>query len=316
MLIKTKISFNDCAHIYELNKNDLQSLADKKNIKELNKDFLINNIIPIVLYISKQLKENNVFKFYISGGQGSGKSTISDFIKFLLINHFNCKVASFSIDDIYLSKKQRIKLSNEVHPLLSTRGVPGTHDISLGLDTINSLESDADKISLIPKFSKKFDDLLPKSMWKKFEGTPEVIIFDGWCVGAIPEAAENLKTPINSLEREFDPNGIWVNWVNDNLSGIYQDLFNLFDLKIYIKSPSFEKILENRWLQEKTAIEMDKSRSKSKYMTKQEVYNFVMHFERITKDMEKYMPKNSDIVVERKNKLDFEIQKPDFLNFK
>ena len=61
---------------------------------------------------------------------------------------------------------------------------------------------------------------------------------------------------------------------------------------------------------------MDKSRSKSKYMTKQEVYNFVMHFERITKDMEKYMPKNSDIVVERKNKLDFEIQKPDFLNFK
>ena len=316
MIIKEKIDFNHCVDIYELNKNDFQLLADKKNIKELNKNFLINNIIPIVLIIEKELKENHVFKLSISGGQGSGKSTISDFIKLLLNHHFNLKVASFSIDDIYLSKKERTKLSLDVHPLLATRGVPGTHDVSLGLETINSLVSSKEKTTLIPEFSKKFDDLLPKIRWKVFEGTPNVIIFDGWCLGAKPEPLDNLKSPINDLERESDPDGIWVNWVNSQLNNKYQDLFGLFDLKIYIKSLNFEKVLENRWLQEKTAIEMDNSKNKSKYMTKDEVYKFVMHFERITKNMEKYMPNDADIVIVRKTKSDFEIHKPDFLNIK
>ena len=316
MLTKEKIDFNHCVNIYELNKKDFQLLADKKNIKELNKNFLINNIIPIVLIIEKELKENNVFKLSISGGQGSGKSTISDFIKLLLNRHFNLKVASFSIDDIYLSKKERTKLSKDVHPLLATRGVPGTHDVSLGLETINSLVSSKEKTTLIPEFSKKFDDILPKIKWKKFEGTPNVIIFDGWCLGAKSEPINNLKSPINQLERKFDSDGIWVNWVNSQLNVKYQDLFSLFDLKIYIKSPSFEKVLENRWLQEKTAMKIDNTKKKSQYMTKNEVYNFVMHFERITKNMEKYMPNDADIVIERKNKSDFEIHKPDFLNIK
>ena len=313
-----KISFEDCINIYELYKNELQLLANEKNIYDLNKDFLINTVIPMSLFLDQKVKENNkLFKFYISGGQGSGKSTISDFLKLLLTKHFNYKVASFSLDDIYLSKKERIILSKNIHPLLETRGVPGTHNVQLGLDTINSLESKENKVTLIPKFSKKFDNLFPKIRWKEFEGTPDVIIFDGWCLGALPEPEDHLKKPINNLEKTFDPNGTWSRWVNKQLSGDYQKLFNLFDLKIYIKSPSFEKILENRLLQEKTAIESDSNSSKSNnYMTKEQVFHFIMHFERITKDMEKYMSKNVDIVVERQNKFDFQIIKPDFLNLK
>ncbi len=34
-----------------------------------------------------------------------------------------------SIDDYYLSKIERLRISQKVHPLLITRGVPGTHDI-------------------------------------------------------------------------------------------------------------------------------------------------------------------------------------------
>ena len=84
-------------------------------------------------------REDKILKFYISGGQGSGKSTVSKFIKFYLKNYFNYNVASLSLDDIYLSKKDRVALSSKIHPLLITRWVPGTHNVDQGIKIIKKL---------------------------------------------------------------------------------------------------------------------------------------------------------------------------------
>ena len=124
------------------------------------------------------MSKKEPLKIYISGGQGSGKTTLSYALKIILENCFDVRVANFSIDDLYLPKSERYRLSKKVHPLLKTRGVPGTHEIQLGIDTINSLVSQKNKETRIPIFSKKYDDRLSKSDWPIFFGTPNSLILN------------------------------------------------------------------------------------------------------------------------------------------
>ena len=129
---------NENFEIYDILKNEVQKYARYIGLNNLSKDYLKNVIIPLVIHLVNK-RENKTLKFYISGGQGSGKSTVSKFIKFYLKNYFNYNVASFSLDDIYLSKKDRVTLSSKIHPLLSTRGVPGTHGVEQGIRIIKNL---------------------------------------------------------------------------------------------------------------------------------------------------------------------------------
>ena len=63
----------------------------------------------------------------ITGSQGSGKSTLAK-ILVRQLNDLGKSAACVSLDDFYLPKQDRIELGRRVHPLLVTRGVPGTHD--------------------------------------------------------------------------------------------------------------------------------------------------------------------------------------------
>jgi len=105
---------------------------------------------------------------------------------------------------------------------------------------------------------------------------------------------------MNTLEKEKDPDGIWSKWSNRELAGDYQELFNRFDLLIMIKVPNMEHVYESRWLQEtvleKTIIDPE---LKKKIMTREEVYRFVMHYERLTRYILEEIPKFADIVIER-----------------
>jgi len=73
------------------------------------------------------------FVLGIAGAQGSGKSTIAR----ALAARFGCPV--LSLDDLYLDGAARQRLAETVHPLLRTRGVPGTHDGAAGLAALESL---------------------------------------------------------------------------------------------------------------------------------------------------------------------------------
>ena len=230
----------------------------------------------------------------LSGGQGSGKSTITGILKFILKRKYRLDLCIFSIDDFYKTKAQRKEMSKKIHPLFLTRGVPGTHDVSLINNTIKKLKKKKFKTVLIPKFDKSIDDRSKKNKWQKIKKPPNIIIFEGWCVGAKYQKNSDLKKHQNFIEKKYDINLIWRKTLNRYLKNQYKKLFNKIDKLIYLKAPSFSHIFKWRFLQEQKL----KLTSKSKRtMSKPEVKRFIMFYERITKQMMKDFSKISDLTV-------------------
>ena len=98
-------------------------------------------IVPLSELIAAQIiATNNCPVIGINGAQGTGKTTLSDLCTKLMETH-EFKIANLSIDDFYLSKSEREQLATDRHPLLRTRGVPGTHDVSLLLSKIEELKN-------------------------------------------------------------------------------------------------------------------------------------------------------------------------------
>jgi D-glycerate 3-kinase len=122
----------------------------------------------------------------LNGPQGSGKSTGAEVLGKLLYDR-GLSAAVLSIDDLYLSHAERQRLAREVHPLLAMRGPPGTHDPGLGLTLIGQLGR-LGRVAL-PRFDKASDDRRPRSAWQDVEAPLDVLVFEGWCVGAAPQPA-------------------------------------------------------------------------------------------------------------------------------
>ena len=161
---------------------------------------LKNYYIPICNLIYKNyLTKNKVIIIGLSGSQGSGKSTITEILKIILKTKYNLNTVSFSIDDFYKTLAERKKLSKKSNKLFFTRGVPATHDTKLLLKTFKNLQKKSFKKFLIPKFDKSKDDRMTRSKWKIVKRKPDVVIFEGWCVGAKHQKKHELKKPINFL---------------------------------------------------------------------------------------------------------------------
>ena len=84
-------------------------------------------------------------------------------------------------------------MSKKNHKLFIVRGVPGTHDTNLIKKTFISLSKKNFKPLSIPCFDKSRDERLPKKKWKKIKKQPQIIIFEGWCVGAKPQKKKKIK---------------------------------------------------------------------------------------------------------------------------
>ena len=162
-----------------------------------------NFYLPISDLIFKNyIKDKKTKIIGLTGGQGSGKSTISNILKIILKEIYKLETVIFSIDDFYKTIKQRRSISKKVSHLFLTRGVPGTHDTKLMMDCFKKLKNKKFKKLLIPKFDKSIDDRLPKKKWQKIKKKPNIIIFEGWCVGATPQKNEDLSIPINILKKK------------------------------------------------------------------------------------------------------------------
>lgn len=233
----------------------------------------------------------------LNGAQGSGKSTLAALLQRVLEVGFGLRVAVLSLDDLYLTRAQREDLSRRVHPLLLTRGVPGTHDVDLGVALLRDLKGGASRA--LPAFDKARDDRRPEEAWPRFEGPADVILFEGWCVGARPQAAEDLVAPVNALEAEADPDGSWRRHVNDQLAGPYASLFGLLDALVMLKAPSFDHVFAWRSLQERRlAASQGTAAAKAPgLMDEARLRRFIMHYERLTRAMLRDLPERADLVL-------------------
>lgn len=230
----------------------------------------------------------------LCGAQGSGKSTLAS----ALGGRFEAsgiRTAVLSLDDLYLTKAERERLAATVHPLLLTRGVPGTHDIPLGLRVIEAL--DGGRATALPRFDKALDDRAPPELWGKAAGDTELLILEGWCVGARPQAETQLAAPVNALEREEDPLGIWRRHVNAALAADYQRLFARIDLQLLLAAPDFDVVRIWRAEQERK-LRARAGPGAAGVMSDRGVSRFIQHYERLTRHILDEMSERADVVVE------------------
>lgn len=233
----------------------------------------------------------------VNGAQGTGKSTMSKVLSMALEKEHQLHCAIVSIDDIYLTRAERAILAEDVHPLLMTRGVPGTHDVSMGIDLIHQLHNK--EHPPIPVFDKAIDDRAPREKWVSLDQPVDIIIFEGWCVGAIAQPATALATPCNQLEETEDSHAIWRTYANQKLEQAYTQLFNLIDRLIMLKAPDFECVHQwRRTQEEKLRHRHEEDFLNDAIMSDKEITRFIMHYERITRWMFEEMPKRADCVFE------------------
>jgi len=223
----------------------------------------------------------------INGAQGSGKSTLCKFLEVLLVEHNQIGV-TLSLDDLYLTHAERLELAEDHHPLFATRGVPGTHDVERGIAILDRLL--AGKDADLPVFDKATDDRAPGT--RQVKGAVNVVLFEGWCVGAAPQSAAALREPVNALERDEDPDGTWRREVNRRLATDYADLFGRIDLLVMLKVSDFEAVRANRRLQEQ------KLGSGPAVMDDAALDRFLAHYQRLTEWMFAEMPSRADILLE------------------
>jgi D-glycerate 3-kinase len=179
--------------------------------------------------------------------------------------------------------------------LFKTRGVPGTHDINLIKKFFYFIKEKKFAKTKLPKFDKSMDDRLKKKYWFNIKERPEIVILEGWCVGAQPQSNSLIKKPINILEKYEDQDLIWRKYVNEKLKKEYKKLFSMIDYYIFMKIPNFKMVFKWRLLQE------NKLRKKLKFtrkiMSYKEIKYFIMFYQRITLQMIKDLSKSASIIM-------------------
>ena len=275
------------------------SSQETKKDKFKNKNKMIKSfLIPISFWIAKKADKKQPLIIGLAGGQGSGKTTISSILTLVLQRYFKLNVFKVSIDDFYKTRKDRKLLSKNKHTLLMTRGVPGTHDIDLILKFFKKVKSKKFKSLEVPKFNKAIDDRFKKSLWYKLKSKPDVVIFEGWCVGARAQTNKQLKTPVNSLEKVYDQGIKWRSHVNNQLKTKYKTLFKQLDGLLYLKAKNFNLLRSWRLKQERKLWIQTKNKKNLKIMSSGDVINFMQTYQRITQQMIKDALKSSSIIID------------------
>ena len=269
-----------------------------KNKKKMIKSFLI----PISFWIVDKANKSNPYFVGLSGGQGTGKTTMSSIITIILRKYFKKKVFKISIDDFYKTKKERFLLSKKIHPLLMTRGVPGTHDINILLDFFKKVKKKRFKPIKLPKFNKAIDDRYNKKFWHLIKKRPDIVIFEGWCVGAKAEKSNTLKKPINYSEKTNDIKLIWRRFVNQQLQSKYKKLYNQLNCLLYLKANNFTLLKRWRLKQENKLWLKNQKLSNNKIMDKREIAMFMQTYQRVTQNMIKVTPNYASIILNLSNK--------------
>ena len=223
----------------------------------------------------------------ISGAQGSGKSTLAAGLASALEAEGR-RCAVLSLDDLYLGPGARGELARRVHPLFAVRGPPGTHDPALGLAVLHALSRPGPV--RLPRFDKGRDAPVTEAEQPVFQGPADVVILEGWCLGARPDPQAATSAPLNALERERDPDGVWRGAVEAALAGAYADLFAAPDLTVFLRAPDFPTVRRWRGEQEAELAAAIAAGRPGRAMDDAELDDFLARYERITRRLIAHPP--------------------------
>lgn len=238
-------------------------------------------LVTLLDMVSRDLiqKLRRPVRIGVSGAQGSGKTTFAK-----AWAKANPRVASFSLDDVYITTSDRKTLASSVSQLFKVRGAPGTHNLDLAKRTMLKLaDAKARDATPLPRFDKLADHPLPANEWPNFVGTANVALVDGWCLGATAQAEDELAEPVNDLEREQDKNGAWRNHVNAQLEGPYATFFDRFDCFIHLAAPSWDIVPD--WRLEQEAGLRGLAVADVPQDVRANIVRFCSYYERVTRHM-------------------------------
>lgn len=283
-------------HLNDKKLNDtLNDLITQLRLPETFQLIVENIYLPLSEILNNHANAVSKTTFIsINGCQGSGKTTLTTFLKAILEKYFDKSVAIISLDDFYLKKHERVELSQTVHPLFITRGVPGTHDLALMEDTIGQLLH-SHPVNL-PVFDKLTDDRLEPGQWIK-QDPAEIVLFEGWCNSSPTQEDKDLVNPVNDLEREEDKDAKWRTYANDMLKKYNSNVFNSADVNLMLLAPGFDNVYQWRKNQE-DKLAINSKGSDKKVMDSAQLKRFIQHYERITRHSIDTMPEEvADIVI-------------------
>lgn len=244
-------------------------------------------------YAGRIARARRPYVLGLSGLQGSGKSTLAREMKAQAETR-GWPTEVLSLDDFYYSRSEREVLAHQIHPLLRTRGVPGTHEIELLLSVLAALPQASDKLPVsYPRFDKGRDTRVPPSKWPRVTRPPKLVILEGWALGLRPQLQAALEEPVNSLERDEDPEGIWRHWVNKQLRA-YQPLWRKLDALIVLQAPNWDIVRRWRSQQEEELL----ARHAPLAMDAQTMLRFLAHYERLSRHALATLKEQADTSVE------------------
>ena len=103
-----------------------------------------------------------------------------------------------------------------------------------------------------------------------------MLVLEGWCLGVRAQPEDLLRDPINALERDEDPQGIWRSWVNNQIRMDYEPLWRHIDYWVQLQPPGFEQVV--MWREPAGATNEPMLR-----MDALALRRFVDHYERLTR---------------------------------
>lgn len=234
------------------------------------------------------------FLLGISGLQGCGKSTLADLLVDTAQRH-GLHAVTLSLDDVYLDRATRGQLARTVHPLLATRGVPGTHDLDLLHATLDGLAAASPQSPLrLPRFDKGRDEPAAHDRWPSVVRPPSLVVLEGWCLAVPPQPEAALAAPINTLERLQDPDARWRRHVNAQLASHYTRLWQRIDWLVLLQAPSFD-LVQNWRDQQEAAMRREGA---PQAMDTAALQHFIRHFERLSRHALECLPARADCIVE------------------
>ncbi|HEY8681696.1 MAG TPA: kinase [Rhodanobacter sp.] len=244
-------------------------------------------------YAGRIARSRRPYILGLSGLQGSGKSTLARVMR-VQAEARGWATEVLSLDDFYYARSDREALAQQVHPLLRSRGVPGTHEIELMLSVLAAMPQASEKLPVThPRFDKGRDTRIPPSRWPRVTRPPKLVIVEGWALGIRPQLQVALSAPVNELERTEDADGSWRKWVNKQLRG-YQPLWRKFDALIVLQAPSWEIV--SRWRSEQEEHLL--ARHAPLAMDALAMERFLAHFERLSRHALATLPAIADSCVE------------------